>query len=252
MKHRLLVSTALCAVFAPGAFAADLPTKKGPPPAPVVAPFSWTGIYLGGNLGVVFDPDSVTNLFSNDQTFGSLLPPGRTNTLSPTGILGGVTAGANWEASNFVFGLEGDLDATSAQASFSDNTCDGGGALCWTHSARLSGFADGRLRLGYAFDRFLPFITGGVVYGDISNKFYDSPNDTFGPFTLGRGGAFGWTIGGGGEYALDNHWSIKVQYLYMQFPDVIRTFGVPNGGENYSFKFKDSAQIAEVGVNYRF
>jgi outer membrane immunogenic protein len=249
MKRRLLVSTALCAVFAQGAFAADLPTKKGPPPAPVAAPFSWTGFYLGGNIGVVFDPDSVTNLFSNDQAFGSLLPPGATNKLSPTGLLGGVTAGYNLQTSNLVFGLEGDFDLTSARASFSDNTC---GGLCWTHSADLSSFADARVRVGYAFDRFLPFVTGGVVYGDFSNTFYNSQNDFPGQFTVGRGGSFGWVVGGGGEYALDSHWSIKAQYLYMQFPDVTRTIDIPNGGENYSFKFKDSAQIAEVGVNYRF
>jgi outer membrane immunogenic protein len=249
MKRSLLMSTALSAVLVSAALAADLPTKKGPPPAPVAAPFSWTGFYLGGNIGAIFDPDSVTNEASNNNTFGSLLPSGATQTLSPTGFLGGVTGGYNWQTSNFVLGLEGDFDWASARASFSDNTC---GGLCWTHSAKLSSFADARLRLGYAFDRFLPFITGGVVYGDISNTFYDSPNDGFGPFTLGRGGAFGWTIGGGGEYALDSHWSIKAQYLFMQFPDVYRTINIPNGGESYSFKFKDSAQVAEVGVNYRF
>jgi outer membrane immunogenic protein len=176
-----------------------------------------------------------------------LLPPGATNKLSPNGLLGGVTAGYNLQTSNLVFGLEGDFDLTSARASFSDNRC---GGLCWTHSAKLSSFADARVRLGYAFDRFLPFVTGGVVYGNISNTFYDSPGDinsSAGPFTLGRGASFGWTVGGGGEYALDSHWSIKAQYLYMQFPDVTR---VAPGG--YAFKFKDSAQVAEVGVNYRF
>ena len=65
MKRSFLASTALCAVLAPNAYAADLPTVKGPPPAPSMAatPFSWTGFYIGGNVGGLWSQDSVTTDF---------------------------------------------------------------------------------------------------------------------------------------------------------------------------------------------
>ena len=98
--------------------------------------------------------------------------------------------------------------------------------------------------MGYAFDRFLPYVTGGVVVANVRNKAvfdYYFPED--------RGDtSIGWTVGAGLEYAFDNHWSVKAEYLYMQFPDVTKSVD----GNYYAFKFRDTAQIGRVGVNYRF
>jgi outer membrane immunogenic protein len=245
MKHSLLASTALCAAFASGALAADLPTMKGPPPAPmpVVAPFSWTGFYIGGNIGAVFDPDSVQDLGGNCCHFYN----GGTDTLNPTGVVGGLQAGYNYQIQSFVVGVEGDLDGTSASAS-RGGVLGGSGAGQPVHSASLPFFADLRARFGMAFDRFLPYVTGGVVFADLTNKLSDTGYTP--PLSVSRGSeATGWTIGGGVEYAIDNHWSVKAEYLYMQFPDVTKSV---TDGATYAFKFKDSAQLARVGLNYRF
>ena len=116
------------------------------------------------------------------------------------------------------------------------------------HSASLPFFADLRARFGMAFDRFLPYVTGGVVFADLTNKLSDTDNTP--PLPVSRGSeATGWTIGAGAEYAIDNHWSVKAEYLYMQFPDVTKSV---TDGATYAFKFKDSAQLARVGLNYRF
>ena len=245
MKQTLILSTALSAILAQGAFAADLPTKKGPPPAPAVAaPFSWPGFYLGGNLGYVFDPDRVYDLSGQ---YGHLFNGG-SDTLNPSGIVGGLQAGYNYQIQNFVLGVEGDLDWTGATQSRS-GVLGGGETLGQpVHSTSLPFFADLRARLGYAFDRLLPYVTGGVVVADINNHLSDTgPEyevDT--PFSLGRSSAVGWVIGAGLEYAIDAHWSVKAEYLFMQFPDVTRNY------ESYAFKFTDSAQLARLGVNYRF
>lgn len=238
MKRTLLASTALCAVLAQGAFAADLPTMKGPPPAPVPPPaFSWTGFYIGGNIGGLWSSDGV--VVANPYYLGVM--PGNANTLDLAGIVGGVQAGYNYQISSVVLGVEGDLDASSAKGGFNYPT---GGGLVATHSASLPFFGDVRARAGVAFDRFLPYVTGGVVFADVRNSLVDP---SWG-LHLNRGGsATGWTVGAGAEYAIDNHWSVKAEYLYMQFPDVTAT----NSG-GYSFKFKDSAQLARVGLNYRF
>ncbi len=239
MKRSLLASTALCAILVSGAFASDLPTMKGPPPAPVPPPvFSWTGFYIGGNIGGVWTSDGVVDL--DPGNYGNI--PGNSNTLGLAGFLGGVQAGYNYQVQRFVLGVEGDLDWTSARGSFTNFLYSENAR----HSASLPFFGDLRARAGVAFDRFLPYITGGVVFADLNNSLVDYNY----PFSVNRGSsATGWTIGAGVEYAIDNHWSVKGEYLYMQFPDATATYF---NGTPYSFKIKDSAQLARVGLNYRF
>jgi outer membrane immunogenic protein len=164
--------------------------------------------------------------------FGSPL----SDKLTPSGVVGGLQAGYNYQIQSFVVGVEGDLDWSSAKSSRDVN---------WPvfdhHSTNLPFFADLRGRFGYAFDRFLPYVTGGVVVADIQDK-VDSPTSS-----LDRGDtSTGWTLGAGLEYAIDAHWSVKADYLYMQFPDVAKNSG------GYAFKLKDSAQVARAGINYRF
>jgi outer membrane immunogenic protein len=239
MKRSLLASTALCFALAPGAFAADLPTMKGPPPAPAVAPpaFSWTGFYIGGNVGALWSSDPVETLNGFDAG-----PPGSTNALNLSGLVGGVEAGYNYQISSFVVGVEGALEASSARGSSTPLFADPAAA----HSSSLPFFAELRARAGVAFDRFLPYVTGGVVFADQRNTV---ASQFFTPLSTGRSEATGWAIGGGVEYAIDNHWSAKAEYLYTQFPNVT---GSVVDGPAYAFKFKDSNQLARVGLNYRF
>ncbi len=237
MKHVLLASSALCVVFTYSAFGSDLPTKKAPPPPPVAvyAPYNWTGFYIGANAGALFDPDEVDSL-----TRGYTFNGATSNSLSPTGFVGGVQAGYNYQISNFVLGVEGDLDFSTAKASFNYPGFSGTA----THSTSWPFFADLRARAGIAFDRFLPYITGGVAFANVNNNISDP-----GLGSAGRGSATGWVIGGGLEYAVTDHWSAKAEYLYMQFPDVTASINRAGG---YAFKFKDNAQIARVGLNYKF
>ena len=239
MKRYLLASTTLCAALAPSAFAADLPTLKSPPPAPSMASpvFNWTGFYIGGNVGALWssDPVETTNGFASAA-------PGSTNALNLSGLVGGVQAGYNYQISNFVLGVEGALEASSARGSstplFGDSVA--------THSSSLPLFAELRLRAGVAIDRLLPYVTGGAVFADQRNTI---ASQYFTPLSTGRSEATGWAIGAGVEYAIDSHWSAKAEYLYTQFPDVSGTI---SDGIAYTFKFKDSNQIARAGLNYRF
>jgi outer membrane immunogenic protein len=247
VKSSLLASTALCAVFASAASAAGAPI---PPPPPGPAPFSWTGFYIGGNVGGLWSHDTVDA--SGGYDFGSSSIT--SDTRDPSGVVGGVQAGYNYQFQSFVVGAEGDLDWSGAKSEFSyPGYFDFDSTAAASHSASLPFFADLRGRVGYAFDRFLPYVTGGVVFADVTNKLSDPGGGIVipvYPISLGRGGATGWTIGGGAEYAIDSHWSVKAEYLYMQFPDVTKTWNSGKGFE--SFKFKDEAEIARLGLNYRF
>lgn len=156
-------------------------------------------------------------------------------------MLGGVQAGYNRQIQNFVLGVEGDLDWSSARSSVSPVF---GGATPVAHSSSVPFFADVRGRVGVAFDRFLPYMTGGVVFADLRNNLEGA---TLTPTAIGRGEAIGWTIGVGAEYAIDSHWSVKADFLHVQVPDRTAIFD-----NTKKFQFKDTADVLRLGLNFRF
>jgi outer membrane immunogenic protein len=92
-----------------------------------------------------------------------------------------------------------------------------------------------RGRLGYAIDRFMPYVTGGLAVGDIKNNIsgIGSASDT----------KAGWTVGGGLEYAFNGPWSAKVEYLYVD---------LGRGGAIAGSDAKFQTNIVRAGLNYRF
>ena len=147
MKRSLVLGLGLLALAALPASAADLPRGAMPYKAPAyVAQYNWTGFYLGINGGGGWG-DSDWNVFGVSH--------------SPSGGMIGGTAGYNWQGagSPWVFGLEGDIDWTNIRDS---TAC--GGLLCETRNNWLGTV---RGRVGYAFDRFMPYFTGGLAIGDV-------------------------------------------------------------------------------------
>ena len=207
------------ALAAMPASAADLPrgsTYKAPAYA---AQYNWTGFYLGINGGGGFG-DSSWNGFAVSN--------------SPSGGMIGGTAGYNWQAagSPWVFGLEGDIDWTNLKDS---TAC---GALnCQTKN---NWFGTVRGRVGYAFDRFLPYFTGGLAIGNVE------ANRT--GFIGSTSTNAGWTVGVGLEGVIAGNWTAKLEYLYADLggttcsavacgvaTNVDLTVNVVRGGLNYRF-----------------
>ncbi len=119
------------------------------------------------------------------------------------GFIGGLQAGYNWQfANNVVLGIEADIDWADLGG---NSTIVAGSAGVATGS--LDYFGTIRARLGYAFDRVLPYITGGVAYGktDFGTIYGTSTSET----------NWGWTIGAGVEYAFTNNITAKLEYLYI-------------------------------------
>src|SRR5882762_6191261 len=147
MRRVLLTTIAVLAVAATAAVAADLP-RAMPAKAPAYVPigYNWTGFYVGINGGYAWGS-------SRWSAFGS--------NANPSGGMVGGTAGYNWQAagSPWVFGLEGDLDWTNIKDSA---VC--GGVTCQTKN---NWFGTVRGRVGYAWDRFMPYVTAGAAFGDI-------------------------------------------------------------------------------------
>jgi outer membrane immunogenic protein len=203
------------------ASAADLsvaPLYKAPP---VVAPtaYNWSGFYVGANGGGGWGT-------SNWDTAGSLNLSG--------GVIGG-TAGVNWQLGHAVLGLEGDVDWSNLKGSTTSALCAAG---CTTSNDWL---ATVRGRAGYAFDRFLPYVTGGLAVGDIKAGTPGFPGAT-------QTNA-GWTAGGGLELALTNNWTAKAEYLHVDLGNMNCGFscGVV-ANNNVSLK----SDMVRGGVNFRF
>jgi outer membrane immunogenic protein len=249
LKKSLLASASLGAIaLATGAHAADMgrPVYEAPAPAPI--PFTWSGFYIGANVGAVWgrssatdDPTKSSELWIGSGTVGSV-------DANSTGIIGGLQLGYNWQFASLVVGLEGDISFSSLDHTSPVTTSPGGGVD--SYRSRLSALGTIRGRVGWAFDRLLVYGTGGVAFASLKDEYFDPPS-VIGFTTSPSSGVTGWTAGGGIEYAFTDHWTVRGEYLHVEFPD--RSAGVlPFIRTAYTFTFKDSLDIARVGINYKF
>ena len=206
MYRRILLASVGVIALAGSALAADLPSRAPPPvyvpPAPI---FTWTGIYIGGQIGYAWGKSN-TNLGDNFGDYTSF-------STNNSGVIGGAHVGYNLQLSQFVVGLEGDVDGSSLSKSVSNTYyVDGFYPINTTVSGSLGVQGSIRGRVGYAWDRVLLYATGGVAFGGFNGSIstpigYDSGSTT----------RVGWTVGGGLEYAVTNNWSIRAEYRYTQF-----------------------------------
>lgn len=222
-----LLGIALFALASTNVFAADLPARM-PVKAPAVMQpmYNWSGWYVGINGGYAFGRSSWT-----DQTTG--LGTGGFNVNG--GMIGG-TAGVNWQTNALVFGLETDIDWSSIKGTSTFAGC--GVAGCETKNSFFGTF---RGRMGYAIDRFMPYITGGLAYGDLKIT------DGFGSASTTRAG---WTIGAGMEWAVVGPWTAKLEYLYADLGKA--TCGTPTCSPAAPFDVTFKTNIVRAGLNYRF
>lgn len=234
MKKFIVLATALSGLLAlvDSASAADM----------AIAPaHDWTGPYIGVQGGYGWGDTEPTY-----STGG----PAESADVNYDGFVGGIEAGYNWQSGSLVLGVEADsslasIDGYEVDALVAQRPCIIIGQGC---SADVDWFATGRLRVGYAMDTVMPYITGGVALGGVKGTF-DSPgnactcdvDDT----------TFGWTVGGGIEWAIDDRWSVKAEYLYVDLGkpsiDGNNTLATPGvGTDNYDFS------VARLGVNFGF
>ncbi|WP_219683630.1 outer membrane protein [Bradyrhizobium canariense] len=207
MKALVVGAAALAAVgWTASAEAADLNYGQRAPYTvnqPLNA-YSWAGPYLGANLG--YEWGSVNN-----------------NPAKPSGFVGGVQAGYNFQTGPWVFGVEGEIQAAGADDTFAP----------WKFSNPWFGTLRGRA--GYAFSNVLFYGTAGLAFGELRAQ-------TFG-WTESHTSA-GWTIGAGAEVGFAPNWSAKLEYLYIDLStSQFAITGVSNGY---------SASVVRAGVNYHF
>ena len=221
-------------VGASHALAADLPVPSPVPPANYVpaTTYSWSGVYFGLNGGYGFG--------RSNWTLGGI----STGTFNTAGAVLGGTFGANFfEFNRFVFGVETDFDWSTVGGNSSAAACAGVGApagtTCGTSNDWLS---TARARAGYAFGRVLVYATGGLALTDLHLSAAGDSHSV----------EYGWTAGGGVEFAFADQWTAKAEYLFVDFGNmtcgstseffcgtgsVTLTENVVRGGVNYKFSW---------------
>ena len=287
-----LISAVATVALAQIASAADLPRKEpGPPPPPVV---SWTGFYVGLNAGVTLgnfngnNTDIVsTGVFNPCCNFNPAImnqgAAGATANLSNSGrdnvgFIGGGQIGYNWQVTNWVWGIEADIqgignnnngnNSTATTSVLANNLVPINTQL--NASNRVEWLGTVRARLGWlAAPTFLLYGTGGLAYGGVKSSVnIAQSHEVFGGDTTfgSLASSFsetrtGWTAGAGFEYLFFPRWSAKFEYLYYDLGNVSWNAGTLNAAFSDGFvrygispqvdtSFKGS--IIRAGVNFHF
>src|SRR5271165_2851018 len=244
MLRRILLASVGAVALAGTAVAADLPPPAPPPVyVPPVPIFTWTGVYVGAQIGYAWGNQNV-NLGDNFGAFA-------TASNSANGAIGGAHVGYNLQLNQFVLGLEGDVDGSSLSKSTSGVIFPLGIATFATYNSNADVQGSIRGRVGYAFERVLLYATGGVAFlgtnANLTTGFpffsYDAVSNTL----------VGWTVGGGLEYAVTNNWSIRAEYRYADFGQSTvypTSFAVNDFGAFINRHVTENR--VQVGFSYKF
>jgi outer membrane immunogenic protein len=251
MRMYLLAGAATLAVTMAGsALAADLPLKSE---TPFAARFNWTSCYVGGHLGGGFGQKDITDPVALVQNQAVFAGPGATTGIttvspSPSGVVIGGQIGCDYQfESSFVIGIEG-----AASGSTMKNTKNVTLPLGNPDTALVRATTDFlpsvTARAGYAFDNILLYGKGGVA---LAGDKYDVTGSFTGiPFAFeGLDNRFGWTVGGGVDWAFSHHWSVNLEYDYYQFGHNRISMLDPVNGSGF-VDIKQTVQVVKVGLNF--
>lgn len=226
-------------------------------PAITDAAYNWGGWYAGAQVGGAWGTSDVSNAFingtapiANQQAFAAAAPQ-----LSPTGFSGGGQIGYNHQVDRWLFGIEADAGYTGLRQSRAAMAPFPAGSLTTTSSVGSDWMVTLRPRAGYAVDRTLFYLTGGLALTDL--KFASSYADTTGQSaTSGFSKTkVGWIAGAGIEHAFTKNWTAKVEYLYADFGKQSVTSPVAGGGAPNGLIAQDvdlKTNTVRGGLNYHF
>ena len=240
------------------------PVKPASPPTDW-SKYTWTGVYLGFQAGYAWG-DNNLKIVGFDSSAGSPFNANLTDTQA--GWIGGAHLGYNYQIDRWVVGVEGTIDTTSFSRTTTLPVPFGGSVE--TAQTKSDVQATIRGRLGFAWDRALIYGAAGLAWERFDTLYGLYGNNSGNP-AINGGGYFlgsneipntrvGWTVGGGVEYAVNDHWSVRGEYRYTNFGSFSNP-GIDGGAfENYpgllgSF-LNANRQLAlnqvEVGFSYKF
>jgi len=232
MKTFLLATTTLVVLASP-ALAADM-ISKAPPTG-----YNWTGLYLGGHCGGAWGSTRTTGdrgAFDENAL--------ETYNLRSSGLVCGGQLGFNMQMGSWLWGIEADLGylglkKSITQTAFPDNFV----------AAKYGAYGVAAARVGVVLDRALIYAKGGVAFAKIRNTAADLDGGVIdtSDFTELDKTHIGWAAGTGIEYGLSPSWSVKLEYLYMDFGKDSST-----NLDRDQFTHRNSVQTVKAGFNWRF
>jgi len=259
--HRRVIVCVIVAMFGFGwvAVASAAPVRQP-------AYSNWSGFYVGGLAGGAWGTFD-TSTSTAEVPGGEFSPPAVAafnaagpQSIKPASIIGGFDAGYNWQAGNYLAGIEGDIEwlHLSGSASSGPVAIPGGAGNTFTitSSADIDWLATLRGRLGFTSGNWLFYATGGAAFTTLHGNFEFS--ETFSPSTEAAsvsGSQTGYVVGGGVETYVWRQWSVKAEYLFVDFGSVTAS-GVDAGVAPPPYSFTHSLRltlnIARLGLNYHF
>jgi opacity protein-like surface antigen len=249
MSRRAFKSLLALFVGTAAAAAADLPSAKAPPaPAPLI--YSWQGTYLGTQFGYGFNTVSESGLDGIPGYAGLANPVSYTQGYSSRGVSSGFHFGYNRQFGALVLGGEADFDFTGQHTNKTIYNSLGsalGGPTETNVADNLRWSVLGRA--GYANDRTLFFLTGGLVNGvsTVEHNYWPlsapgAPVNDY--FNIER---FGWTAGAGVEYAFTDDWSGRVEYRHNDYGTaVLNSVQVPG----LTYRERMTEDSVRLGISY--
>jgi outer membrane immunogenic protein len=275
MKQLTCLTTSACATLALAitAFGGPEPLPSGKemkevaPAPPPECDFTWTGFYFGGNAGYGWgSADTRFEPLPDPVSFFELEP--QKLEPDPSGFIGGGQIGFNWQWNKWlVLGIETDFQGTDIEGDdrrqpFDNITgaiANGDPDVFLEAHERMQWFGSTRGRIGIApWCRWLFYGTGGVAYGNVDySATTNFDNGITYPVRFSETNV-GWTAGGGIEYAIGHHWTVKAEYLHYDLGNQSRTQpqlfnGVPTGsGFAVRYNFDTSGNIVRGGFNFKF
>jgi len=198
---------------------------------PATASYDWSGLYIGLHAGYIWEKVDYEEPDFPDSDIDR----------SGDGFIGGAYLGFNHQIDNLVLGAEGDfglggVDIDNNEDSFTNSYS----SFDTDWNAHIRG------RAGFAIDRFLLFVAGGLAITELK---VDDEDDGWGDDTQTH---FGWTIGGGAEFAASDNVLIRVEYLYDDYGDEDYRITGPVPADDYDVRADLTASTVRVGVEYKF
>ena len=252
---RLILGIAFATAIAGPVLAADM-TRPMPMKAPSYAPaFSWTGTYVGANVGGVWGTFHVNPATTNNLT-GAVGAPGVMD-INNSSVIGGFQAGYNWRIGQWVLGFEQDYQVTGLKQTASFAAPAGlflaGDAI----AVKTDYLAATRAKVGMAWDRALIYAAGGLETGefDVSSTYVARAGGS--PaigFTDASKLHFGFNVGAGIDYAVSNNVFIGVEYRYLDLGKETYNLGAftPAGAAAQTVSSTVDLRASEVTARLNF
>ncbi len=269
----VLAAAAMGAVFAQSAFAADLGVRPAPayaPPPVAVAP-TWTGLYFGFNGGWGW-----SNTHDNTLTLSPTVPAGALGVFVPTtfavggnnnnanGPVFGGQLGYNYQAGNWVLGVEGDIDGANIRNAEAGTITLGPLGVVGSGfiNVKQEWLASLRGRLGYTWGPGMIYVTGGGAWTSLKADGGTTVASAIPGGAFLETGSFsesktlsGWVVGAGYEWMIAPNWALRGEYLYYGFNNnnnsgtlVFPVSGVAVSGSTG----KLNTSVVRVGLDYKF